>query len=90
MSNSLSFKIKSTVDIDKHHLLELFFKNWVDERCNNQVQYKVERDVDKDWQPGMVYYAETFKVHFEKQEDALALKLRGIPSEFENYLEIVS
>lgn len=89
MSNSLSFKIKSDVDIDKHRLLEFFFKDWVDDSCNRQVQYSIERDVNKDWKPGMVYYNETFSVHFEKSEDALALKLRGIPTEFEKYLEIV-
>lgn len=88
--NSLYFKIKKDVDIDKHRLLELFFKDWVDDTCNNQVHYRVERDVDKDWEPGMVRYRETFRVDFEKQEDALALRLRGVPQEFQKYLEIVN
>ena len=48
MSNSLFFKIKNTVDIDKHRLLEIFFKDWVDNSCNNEVQYKIERDWNKD------------------------------------------
>ena len=89
MSYSLSFKIKSSVDIDKHRLLEIFFKDWVDGSCDRQVHYTVERDVNKDWKPGMVYCDETFSVHFDKPEDALALKLKGVPSEFEKYLEIV-
>jgi len=89
MSNSLFFKIKDTVDIDKHRLLEIFFKDWVDDTCNNQVQYKVQRDVEKDWVPGMVTYKETFRVDFESQEDAMAMKLKGVPKEFQSYLEIV-
>lgn len=87
--NSLYFKIKANVNVDKHRLLELFFKDWVDDTCENQVQYNVERDVDKDWEPGMVRYRETFRVDFDRQEDALALRLRGVPQEFQDFLEIV-
>ena len=87
--NSLYFKIKDNVNADKHRLLELFFKDWVDDTCENQVQYNVERDVDKDWEPGMVRYRETFRVDFDRQEDALALRLRGVPQEFRDFLEIV-
>jgi len=43
MTNSLFFKIKDSVDIDKHKLLELFFKDWVDDSCENQVHYNIER-----------------------------------------------
>jgi len=89
MSNSLFFKIKDSVDIDKHRLLEIFFKDWVDDSCNNQVQYKIERDVIKDWEPGMVHYRETFRVDFERREDAVAMSLKGVPREFQQYLEIV-
>ncbi len=89
MTNSIFFKIKDNVGIDKRHLLEIFFKNWVDDSCNNQVQYKVERDVIKDWQPGMVHYHETFRVDFEKQEDAVIMNLKGVPQEFQLYLEMV-
>jgi len=89
MSNSLFFKIKDSVDIDKHRLLEIFFKDWVDDSCDNQVQYKIERDVIKDWEPGMVHYRETFRVDFERREDAVAMSLKGVPREFQQYLEIV-
>lgn len=89
MSNSLFFKIKDSVDIDKHRLLEIFFKDWVDDSCNNQVHYKIQRDFKKDWEPGMVHYQETFRVDFEKQEDATAMSLKGVPKEFQQYLEIV-
>ena len=88
--NSIYFKIKDNVDVDKHLLLQLFFKDWIDDTCNNQVQYKIERDVEKDWIPGMVRYRETFRVDFEKSEDFLALKLKGVPREFQNFLEIIN
>lgn len=87
--NSLYFKIKDSVDVDKHRLLELFFKDWIDDSCNREVQYKIERDFEKDWIPGMVRYRETFRVDFEKQEDCLALKLKGVPKEFKNFIELV-
>jgi len=89
MHNSLFFKIKDNVDIDKYRILELFFKDWVDNTCENQVQYKVQRDVIKEWIPGMVHYSETFRVDFERQEDAVAMKLKGVPQKFQTYLEIV-
>lgn len=89
MSYSLNFKIKDSVSIDKHRLVEIFFKDWVDNCCNRQVQYRIERDVSMDWIPGMVHYNETFRVEFERQEDALAITLRGVPAEFQQYLEIV-
>jgi hypothetical protein len=89
MSNSLFFKIKDNVNIDKHRLLELFFKDWVDDSCNNEVHYLIQRDIIKDWEPGMVHYRETFRVDFDTQEDALAMRLRGVPQEFQSYLEMV-
>jgi hypothetical protein len=90
MPSSILFKIKESVDIDKHRIIELFFKDWVDDSCDNEVKIKIERDVIKDWIPGMVYYVETFRVDFDKPEDAVALRLRGIPPDFENYLELVN
>jgi hypothetical protein len=85
---SLYFKTKEAPG--SFRVLELFFKAWVDDSCNNEVQYKVERDIEKDWMPGMVHYHETFRVDFERQEDAVALKLKGIPDEFQKYLEMLN
>jgi hypothetical protein len=85
MSNSLFFKIKNSVTTDKRLLLEIFFKDWVDESCNNEVKYKVERDE----QSGIVPMHETFRVDFDHREDALAICLKGVPQEFQSYLEIV-
>jgi hypothetical protein len=90
MYTSLLFRLKNPTESENHKLVEIFFKAWVDESCNNEVEYKLERNYRKDWVPGMVYYNETFRVDFMRQEDALALKLRGVPSEFQKYLEIVS
>lgn len=75
MSTTLYFKIKDSVSIDKHSLITLLFKDCIDESCDNQVQY------------GQV--KETFCVDFEKQEDAVAMSLRGVPKEFRLYLEII-
>lgn len=89
LSTSLLFRTKDKVSLDKHRLIEILFKDWVDGICEQQVQYKVERDVDYEWTYGNTCYMETFRVDFEKQEDAVALKLRGVPPEFQDYLEIV-
>lgn len=86
--DSLYFKIKDTVDIDKHRLIELFFKGWIDDTCDNQVQYEIKK-VFRTWEPGMVHCSETFRVYFEKGEDAVALRLKGIPEEFRDFLEII-
>ncbi len=75
---SLSYKIKpSPYGGDNYRILRFFFKAWVDDSCDNEVEYTQPTE-------------ETIQVEFEKAEDALALKLKGIPDEFQNYLEIVN
>lgn len=74
---SLSYKIKdSTYSIDNYTLLKLFFEVWIEDICNNDVYYNEE-------------YDDTFQVEFKHPEDAVVLRLKGIPVEFQNYLEIV-
>lgn len=73
-STSLSYRVKPYGD-DNYRILQFFFKAWVDETCDNEVQYTMNPD--------------DIKVDFEHPEDAIALKLKGIPDEFQNYLEIV-
>ena len=85
MSNSLFYKIKPNVNIDKHRLIELFFMDFIDDTCDNKIQYQLERE----WQPGMVHSTETLRIDFEREEDTLAMYLRGVPKEFQQYLEIV-
>lgn len=75
MRTSILFKTKENIETDKKLLVELFFKDWVDQICEQQVVYKVERNA--------------MTVDFEKQEDAVALRLRGLPPEFQDYLELI-
>ena len=94
MLKSIYFVVKTDVKKDKHQILEMFFKDWIDASCNNEVEYTVEHLPDIFSRNG--YYFATapqnkrYRVDFEKQEDALALLLRGVPEEFRNYLEIVN
>lgn len=90
MSNSLYFKIKDNVAVDKHRFLEIFFKDWVDAICENKVRYNILKNPTIEWEHGMVHFKEVFRVEFENQEDALALALKGVPVEFQQYLEIIN
>lgn len=87
MSSSLFFKIKDSVNVDKHKILEFFFADWVDNTCEKEVNYSSERRVDERF--GIPYYQKTLRVDFDRQEDALAIMLKGIPKEFQSYLEII-
>ena len=76
-STSLSYKLKSLPSENDHRILQFFFKAWVDDVCKNEVGYtQISND--------------SIQVDFEHPEDAVALKLKGIPCEFQNYLEIVN
>lgn len=81
----LYFKVKESVDADDYPLLEIFFKEWIGGSCDYDVSIiknKV-RDVNRYYD---LYY---YKVIFHTSEDALAIKLKGLPPEFKNHLEIV-
>jgi hypothetical protein len=80
MLNPVKFKIKSGVDEDKRQLLELFLRDWIDNTCDNEVNYFVSR----------TKLSTILNVDFDRQEDAVALMLRGVPEEFQHYLEIVN
>lgn len=82
MSNSLHFKIKDNIDSEKHHLVELFFKAWVDYNCNKQVQYQFVHS-------HRIAETDIFRADFDQPEDAVLVKLKGIPVEYREYLEIV-
>lgn len=85
---SLLFKIKDNGVHEKHRLLEMLFKSWVDNNCNNEVEYTLQIasndriDILHPWE-------EVYKVDFEHIADAVAIKLKGIPAEYRNYIEIV-
>lgn len=76
-----SFKIAH----DNKAILEMFFKDWADSICNKEVAYSINRKTV----PGSSFSRDTIRVDFENEEDAVALKLIGIPPEFQKYLEIV-
>lgn len=73
MYTSLYYQLKTTPD--KKKILELFFQDWADSICNKEVTYSTG--------------ISTIRVDFDNAEDALAMRLHGIPQEFQNYLEIV-
>lgn len=82
----LFFKIKDTAALEKHRILEIFFKSWIDEICNNEVKYTLESIKEL---PTYDCRVEVYRVDFENVEDAVALKLAGVPKEFQNYIELV-
>lgn len=78
---SLVFKIKDIGTFEKYHILEMFFKSWVDDICNNEVQYTFVRSGNSSM--------DICRVDFDNLGDAVALVLMGIPNEFKKYIEIV-
>lgn len=82
---SLYFKIKDTSALEKHKILEIFFKSWIDDTCNNEVVYNLVPISN----PNPHQFEELYRVDFEKIEDAVAIKLKGIPDEFCHYIEII-
>jgi hypothetical protein len=85
---TIFFKIKDTMLREKHHMVELFFKSWVDATCNNEVDYTLTEVLEAP--EGSLQWEEVYRVDFERTEDAVALKLKGIPVEYQNYIEIVA
>lgn len=82
-SSSLFFRIKDTTALEKHRIIELFVRSWIDMNCNNEVNYIVAEHIDG--QP----YNDVFRVDFDRIEDAIILKLKGIPDEFAMYVELM-
>ncbi len=82
---SLFFKIKDAGVKEKHHMLELFFRSWIDASCNNEVSYDLQGH-----EPYNLAWQEIYRIDFEHAEDATALRLKGVPEEFSNYIEIVT
>jgi hypothetical protein len=87
MHHTLFFKIKDSAIPHKHKILELFFKSWVDGVCNNEVKYTLEEVLEAPL--GSTSWEETYRAEFDRIEDAVALKLQGIPDEFKDYIEII-
>ncbi len=81
---SLYYQIKDTVDVDKRQLLELFFKDWAEDTGCNHVHYEVSKN-----QHMHSAHRGAFRLDFECTEDLVALKLRGVPLEFRNFIELI-
>jgi len=65
-------------------VLKMFFENWADSVCNNEVRYSVVHDSG-----GFGTWNEIIKVDCTNEEDATLMKLRGVPEEFRKYLTLV-
>lgn len=85
---SLYFKIKDSAALEKHRILEIFFKSWIDDTCNNEVEYTLVGVSDVPH--GSLLWEETYRVDFVCVEDALVLKLKNIPLEFKSYIELLN
>jgi hypothetical protein len=64
----------------------MFFEDWADGICNNEVIYSTYIAN----RPLFGVEIEIIKVDCVREEDAVAMKLRGVPEEFRQYLEIVN
>ena len=64
----------------------MFFEDWADHICDQQVRYSI---VETDG-GGKYWHNETVRVDFVKEEDAVVMKLKGIPDEFRNYLTLLN
>ena len=71
---------------DKESILKMFFQDWADELCNNEVSYST---VASDG-GGRLWWNEIIRVEFVNEEDAVAMKLKGIPDELKQYLKLVN
>lgn len=80
---SLYFNFKAP-NGNADNVLRMFFESWADEICNKQISYSV---IGSDG-GGKHWHNEFIRADFENEEDALILKLKGIPTEFQKYLEI--
>jgi hypothetical protein len=88
----LKYHLKATDD--KKKILEMFFKDWADSICNNKVRYSSTIE-SEDYLygrglplPSPVITA-IIKVEFDHEEDAVAMKLKGIPPDLQQYLSLI-
>jgi hypothetical protein len=77
---SLFFHFKAP-NYNGDKILRMFFEDWADQICEHELNYSVV-DVD-------ISDNETIRVDFMNEEDAVAMKLKGIPDEFKKYLTLV-
>jgi hypothetical protein len=78
---SLYFHFKAP-NSNADNVLLMFFEDWADQICDREVSYSV---VGSDG-GGKFWSNEIIRVDFVNKEDAIAMKLKGIPDEFKKYL----
>ena len=71
---------------DKKKILEMFFKDWADRICNNQVRYT---SIEQAPPESIFYDDEIIRVEFDNEEDAVAMKLKGVPPDLQQYLSLI-
>ena len=76
--NSIYFQC--IISLHNKHILRMFFEDWTDGIGDNEVRYvdnitNTKSNID------------IIKVKFTYEEDALAMKLKGIPDEFIKYIK---
>ena len=81
ITNDISLFYQVKIPPDKKNFLEIFFKDWADRICKNEVKYSIISELSPN--------VEIIQVHFLNGEDALAMKLIGVPDEFKNYLTLI-
>jgi len=70
-------------------ILKMFFEDWADSICNNEVRYSIVGG-DGGGLTTWSQWNEIIRVDFVNEEDATLMKLKGIPEEFQNHLELVN
>lgn len=63
----------------------MFFKDWADRICNNEVTYSTIIESHKLYGEE----SEIIRVDLVNEQDAVAMKLRGVPDEFKNYFTLI-
>jgi hypothetical protein len=82
MYTRINFKLISP-DANSNRILELFLKDWIDD---TSIQYTFEHGfaITHNWRQEEIY-----SVDFEHIEDALVIKLKGVPPGYIDYIQIV-
>lgn len=83
MYHSLYFHFTATKN--NRHVLKMFFEDWADSICNNEVNYSIVAGDGG----GLTTWNDIVRVDFTNEEDATIMKLKGIPEEFQKHLRLV-
>ena len=76
---SLFFKIKDTATLEKHKIVEIFFKSWVDSICNNEVDYTLTDVLEAPL--NSVRWEEIYRVDFERTSRCSCFEAKRYPNQ---------